>query len=366
MQMNKENILKNNKNKGFTLVELIVVIAIMVILTGMLVPQFMKYVASNREKACMQNREAILNVFEKGVYAMNYKLETDMMTNNDLTRLVNDAFINGDEYSVQARDYLTCPSDNGTGHFTAMLSKDGTKAYISCDEHGDVCVVDFTGWVDQNNENKLDPGYIVPTPGVTPPEVHITPPPTPGVTEPVKTVNTGVWPYLADDEGNLDERWETAKDDSGNIVGPVPGAYVDIPLYEKSHFIADKSGDEYVIVKSNATDAAGKPVYRVKYEWAMGPDEIDRLNWDTVILVSGRKYDDQDNKPPYMNDTTTTQYIVAMGDQVTMHFDDGQVVTYIYGSFNDSGWVSLPQKGDYAYGTSYNNWYRVSDLYTGN
>lgn len=44
--------MKDNK-KGFTLIELIIAIAILVILTGLLAPQFMKYIEKSRRAAMM-------------------------------------------------------------------------------------------------------------------------------------------------------------------------------------------------------------------------------------------------------------------------------------------------------------------------
>ena len=55
---------KKMNNKGFSLVELIVVIAIMAVLVGVLAPQFIKYVEKSRESTDIQNCDSIRTVVE--------------------------------------------------------------------------------------------------------------------------------------------------------------------------------------------------------------------------------------------------------------------------------------------------------------
>ena len=55
---------KTMGNKGFSLVELIVVIAIMAVLVGVLAPQFIKYVERSRESTDVQNIDQIISTVE--------------------------------------------------------------------------------------------------------------------------------------------------------------------------------------------------------------------------------------------------------------------------------------------------------------
>lgn len=55
---------KKMNNKGFSLVELIVVIAIMAVLVGVLAPQFIKYVEKSRQSTDISNLDSIKQVVE--------------------------------------------------------------------------------------------------------------------------------------------------------------------------------------------------------------------------------------------------------------------------------------------------------------
>ena len=50
---------KKKNNKGFSLIELIIAIAILIILTGLLAPQFMKYIEKSREAKDMQTLDSV-------------------------------------------------------------------------------------------------------------------------------------------------------------------------------------------------------------------------------------------------------------------------------------------------------------------
>ncbi len=56
--------MKKMNNKGFSLVELIIVIAIMAILIAVLAPQYIKYVEKSRESADLDNWQAVVNAIQ--------------------------------------------------------------------------------------------------------------------------------------------------------------------------------------------------------------------------------------------------------------------------------------------------------------
>ena len=60
---------KKKNNKGFTLVELVIVVAILAILVGILAPQYTKYVEKSRKAADVSNMDEIVKAVQ--VYAVD-------------------------------------------------------------------------------------------------------------------------------------------------------------------------------------------------------------------------------------------------------------------------------------------------------
>lgn len=80
--MNKKQ--KSLTNKGFSLVELIIVIAIMAVLVGVLAPQFLKYVERSRKSTDVQNVASIVTALQ--TYAADPMVETaNQLTDGKIT-----------------------------------------------------------------------------------------------------------------------------------------------------------------------------------------------------------------------------------------------------------------------------------------
>jgi len=261
---------KKTDNRGLSLVELIVTIAVMSVLVGILVPRFQEYINSRRQQACRANREALLNIYEKAVYddqLLVAQADLQMIIDASGSKMTT-------EYTNQAKDYLICPDAKETGHYSAHVTDN--VAYITCDCHSDdVCTLAFDNWVAKADladpSIDLDPSYTIPahsgpeSEGAGDPEEEEVPP-----ADTTETVNTGIWPRVMDSQGRLDERWAAVGAQPGNTVT------INAPVYFK-----DITGAEIVIVKGP---------YSVKYEDANYPLGHGANALPYVIATSGVKY----------------------------------------------------------------------------
>lgn len=265
---------KRTKNAGFSLVELIVTISVVTVLVGAFAPRFVVYVTSRRQQACVANREALLNIYEKAVYDDLLLIDTD-----DLGQVIqpDSSTKLNTEYSNEAKEYLTCSSG---GTYKAFV--DGGIAYIACTEHPDeVCSVRFDNWVekaalviDSDPEYDVPTDVVDPSEGVSDPEEEEVP-----VVDTTVLVNTGIWPRPMDAQGRIDERWA--------LVGLQPGKTVAIGA--PVHFI-DITGVEIVVVK---------PI-NVKFEDAAYPLGKGSNALDGVVAASGIVYDSTNEPAKYI------------------------------------------------------------------
>lgn len=85
---------KKKNNKGFTLVELVIVIAILAILVGILAPQYTKYVEKSRKSADASNMDEIIRAIEvyyveQGVNSTGADTTVTITMNEDKTTPVS-------------------------------------------------------------------------------------------------------------------------------------------------------------------------------------------------------------------------------------------------------------------------------------
>ena len=74
---------KKKNNKGFTLVELVIVIAILAILVGILAPQYTKYVEKSRKSADVNNMDEIIRAIE--VYYVDQGANSKLTADTTIT-----------------------------------------------------------------------------------------------------------------------------------------------------------------------------------------------------------------------------------------------------------------------------------------
>lgn len=112
-----------NKRRGFTLIELMIVIAIIGILAAIAVPNFKKAREQAREKSCYANMRVIQGAIE--MYNMD---NTPMITSVDLTKLTGTGgYLKSDP---------KCPSNSANSYGQTSDLTDQGK--ITCPCHGTV------------------------------------------------------------------------------------------------------------------------------------------------------------------------------------------------------------------------------------
>lgn len=93
--------MKKENNSGFSLVELIIVIAIMAVLIGVLAPQFIQYVNKSRVSTDLQNVEEMIVAVD--TYAADHEsfAQSSAITCTDTSIIINDSSVAA-EYGIKA------------------------------------------------------------------------------------------------------------------------------------------------------------------------------------------------------------------------------------------------------------------------
>lgn len=122
---------KERRRSGFSLIELIVVISIMVVLVALLAPAFARFIEHARREACIKRRETISTNVDAGA----------SIGDRNIFQVLEDvAFINFfhcEHGTADNLSYITGVCRSG-GEYTVYYSSDRKRvAGISCSVHGD-------------------------------------------------------------------------------------------------------------------------------------------------------------------------------------------------------------------------------------
>lgn len=124
---------KKMNNKGFSLVELIIVIAIMVILVAVLAPQYLKYVEKSRVSTDVQTTVGFINSLQVlasdpdiDLTGGTYKVSNsgkDITISDDLhDKLIAAGMLTGDDFTGAAGSYVSTSKYQSTGYTTATIT----------------------------------------------------------------------------------------------------------------------------------------------------------------------------------------------------------------------------------------------------
>lgn len=175
----RKNILSNKRllTTGFTLIELVVTIAILAVLVGLIVPTFAQNVAENKKKACRQNREAILAVYQRCLF--DSSISDIILDTDSLGKVIPQSL--GETWSTTFK-----PVENEVGAYRNCRTKGTEKgnsytvagnygvdtasqtAWIKCPDCGDVVSVDLVSWHVNSVASTDDEKVTEPEPTQTP------------------------------------------------------------------------------------------------------------------------------------------------------------------------------------------------------
>lgn len=121
--MKKEDVkVKKLNNKGFSLVEIIIVIAIMAILAGALAPQLMKYVEKSRVAADKRNMDLLIST-------ANIVLADDSVTPAAGVITIESQTVSNDAYSDSLKGGFATAFNETVGNKFPLPKQKGYKGF---------------------------------------------------------------------------------------------------------------------------------------------------------------------------------------------------------------------------------------------
>lgn len=159
---------KQKNNKGFSLVELIVVIAIMAVLVGVLAPQLIRYVEKSREATDIQNCDSIattLKTYFSDKEGVTGKVKVTVTTSADVAvaKVANsDTFVPADVETALDDAGLKSTRLKGNGWKTPANEIDIVYD-IESGSIGYTCASDH--YHATNNSSKIESGKAAAAPG---------------------------------------------------------------------------------------------------------------------------------------------------------------------------------------------------------
>ncbi|MBQ8730943.1 MAG: type II secretion system protein [Lachnospiraceae bacterium] len=140
-----------NNNKGFSLVELIVVIAIMAILIGVLAPNVMKQIEKSKVSKDKQTLDAVYTSITTALTDVDaYDAFSDAKgTNTGDVKFTLDKIVNGtDAFATAAKDMLPANikltakgvAGKGASEITVVITSDDTVVIFTPNSKSEMCV----------------------------------------------------------------------------------------------------------------------------------------------------------------------------------------------------------------------------------